>query len=77
MSDFYRPSERRVAAKEHRCIYCGETIIKGEIYKEQTGVWDCKAFRNRFHWECFEDLCECSDGEFTPYSCERPNRDPA
>lgn len=72
MSDFYRDAEWRKAAKEHRCTYCGEPVPKGEFYKEQTGVWDGKAFRNKFHSECFDALCEEGEEEFCPYSNERP-----
>lgn len=74
MSDFYRPSVVRKAAKSHRCTYCGERIAVGETYHEQTGVWDGKAFRNKFHVECFEVLCEEGEGEFTPYSGDPPER---
>ena len=72
MGDFFRPAEWRTAAKDHRCIYCGEAIAKGEIHQEQTGVWDGKAFRNKFHPECFAALCQDGEGEFTAYSEERP-----
>lgn len=75
MSDFCRDAEWRKAIKGHRCTYCGEDILKGELYQEQTGVWDGKAFRNKFHSECFDALCEDGEGEFTPYSGERPRAD--
>ena len=52
--------------------YCGESIPKGESYREQTGYWEGSAFRNRFHPECFQALCDEGEGEFTPYSEERP-----
>lgn len=74
MSDFYREPVSRKARKDHRCTYCGEAIQRGEVYSEQTGVWDGKAFRSRFHSECFEDLCD-GEGEFTPYSQDRPRKD--
>ena len=72
MADYCRAPEWRTAAKEHRCIYCGESIPKGESYREQTGYWEGSAFRNRFHAECFQALCDEGEGEFTPYSEERP-----
>ena len=75
MSDFFRTAEQRKAAKDHRCIYCGEGIQKGEVYQEQTGVWDGAAFRNKFHAECFQALCSAGEGEFTPYSENRPERE--
>lgn len=72
MGDFYREPEWKKARKAHRCTYCGEGIQKGDEHQQQTGVWDGKAFRNRFHPECFEALCDSGDEEFCPYSEERP-----
>jgi hypothetical protein len=72
MSDFCRPAEQRKAAKEHRCTYCGEGIPKGEVYQEQTGFWDGAAFRSKFHGECYQELCAEGEGEFTPFSEDRP-----
>jgi len=74
MGDFCRPSVSRKAAKEHLCISCGWRIKKGELYDEQTGYWDGKAFRNKFHAECFSALSEEGAFEFTPYSGEPPER---
>lgn len=74
MSGYFRPSVQRIARIPHRCISCGWPIARGEQYAEQTGYWDGLAFRNRFHAECFEDLCNEGDGEFTPYSGEPPER---
>lgn len=75
MSDFCRTAKQRKAAKDHRCTYCGEGIPKGEVYREQTGVWEGAAFRNTFHEECFKALCDEGEGEFTPYSETRPERE--
>lgn len=74
MANLIRPSVTRTARIAHRCICCGWPIFRGERYAEQTGYWDGKAFRNRFHAECFEDLCDSGDGEFSPYSGEPPAR---
>ena len=71
MSDFYNPHEVRKAAKAHRCTYCGEPIAVGEEYVFQKGNYDGRWYENKMHPECFEDMCE-GDGEFTPYSNERP-----
>ena len=73
MSDLIRPSVTRTARIEHRCICCGWPIARSENYVEQTGYWEGRAFRNRFHAECFDDLGE-DGGEFTPYSGEPPER---
>lgn len=74
MSDLIRPHMNRTARIEHRCISCGWPIARGEQYAEQTGYWEGKAFRNRFHAECFDDLAESGDREFSPYSGEPPER---
>ena len=71
MSDFYNPQENRIARKLHRCTYCAEPIAVGEWYVFQKGVYDGRWYENKMHPECFEDLCD-GDGEFTPYSNDRP-----
>ena len=72
MSNFYTPSIIRVSRKDHRCSYCGELIPKKSFYTFQKGNWDGSWFESKFHHECFEALCEDGDGEYTPYSNERP-----
>jgi len=72
MADFYNPHENRVARKAHQCTYCGESIDVGDGYVHQTGVYDGKWFTSKMHPECFEDMCDIGDGEYTPYSNERP-----
>jgi hypothetical protein len=74
MSGFFRKVEAKPARKAHRCEACYHTIAVGEIYKEQTGVWDGSAFRNRYHAECFDELCADGTEEFTPGSFEPPAR---
>ena len=72
MSDFYNPHENRKARKAHRCTYCAEEITVGEEYVFQKGNYDGRWYENKMHPECFEDMCDGGDGEFTPYSNERP-----
>lgn len=72
MSDFFNPSEKRKARKLHRCTYCGENISNGETYTFQKGNWDGRWFESKMHSECFDDLCENGDGEYSLYSNERP-----
>jgi hypothetical protein len=75
MSDFLRSSTSQKARKQHRCIACYGVIAQGEFYKQQTGVWDDKAFRNKFHNECYTALCEDGeDYEFSPGSFDYPER---
>ncbi len=75
MSDFYNPHEDRTARKAHRCTYCAEPIAVCEHYVHQTGVYDGKWYTNKMHPECFKELCDEGEGEFTPYSNERPKAD--
>jgi len=72
MSDFYNPPETRKARKDHRCIYCGELINKNDTYTFQKGNYEGRWFESKMHPECFDDLCEWGDGEYTPYSNTRP-----
>jgi hypothetical protein len=73
MSNLIRPSVTRTARTPHRCIVCDWPIAAGEQYVEQAGYWEGRAFRNRFHAECFEAICE-DGGEFTPGAGEPPER---
>ncbi len=67
---------QRKAAKPHRCIWCGEAILPGEVYEEQRGIFEGKHQLNRWHLECSaafsEDVAQGGDTEFIPYSYERP-----
>lgn len=71
MSDFYNAPKERRARNNHQCTYCAEDIRAGDRYTHQTGVYDGRWYENKMHPECFEDMCD-GDGEFTPYSNERP-----
>ena len=75
MSDFFSDQKVVTARKDHRCTYCGESISKGEKYTYQQGNWNGRWFESKMHNECFADLCESGDGEYTPYSNERPTKD--
>ena len=72
MSDFYNTHEHRVARKAHKCTYCAEPINTGGEYEHQTGVFKGRWFTVKMHPECWEDLVDNSDGEYTPYRSERP-----
>jgi hypothetical protein len=72
MSDFFNPATSHTCCVSRNCSYCSEQINKGDLYIRQTGVWEGSWFTNHFHPECFRDLCDSGEGEFTPYSNERP-----
>lgn len=74
MSDLVRQPIYRKARKQHQCIACYHHIIVGENYIEQTGFWEGEAFRNRYHGECWDSLCDSDEREFMPGSFEPPER---
>jgi hypothetical protein len=76
VSDFFNPPEERRARNNHQCTYCGEDIRAGDRYTYQKGNWDGRWFESKMHPECFDDMCESGDGEYTPFSNERPERNP-
>ena len=65
-----------VARKQHRCIWCGQAIPKGEKYRYTTGVYDGDMQANHWHFECSDaqqtDARETGEYEFSPYDNERP-----
>lgn len=62
------------AKKEHRCTYCGETILVGEEYARWNSV-DDSWNTSKMHHECLEDLQTEYDGDdYIPYQNERPKR---
>lgn len=77
MSDFFSESKVVTARKNHRCTYCGEGIEKGENYTYQKGNWNGRWFESKMHEECFFDLCENGDGEYTLFSNDRPTKEEA
>lgn len=74
MGDYFHPVTKPKARKAHQCIGCLTEIPKGEIHMHSTGFYDGRAFRNRFHVECWESLAEDGDFEFIPGECEPPER---
>lgn len=64
-----------VARKDHRCIWCGQKIAKGEGYMNERSVFDGDMQNHHWHPECWKDSHTNNDEpewEFTPYSYERP-----
>lgn len=72
MSDFFSPQEIRTARKLHRCSYCNEDININDKYTFQKGNYEGRWFESKMHPECFNDMCENGDGEYLPFSNERP-----
>ena len=72
MTDFYNASIIRTARKPHKCTYCAEGIAKGDEYIFQKGNYEGRWFESKMHEECFDDMRESGEGEYTPYRNERP-----
>lgn len=62
------------AAKDHRCIWCGETISKGMNHAHFAEKWDGEFQDWRMHRECYTDADDSEELEegFMPYEHERP-----
>lgn len=62
------------ARKRHRCIWCGEFILKGEIYRHERSVYDGHWQDHKWHLECAEDSQEHFryQEDFDPMTYERP-----
>ena len=63
-----------IARKEHRCIWCGQMIHKGDQYIAERSVFDGDMQNHHWHYECLTDARSGQDSEweFMPYSNERP-----
>lgn len=64
-----------VARKDHKCIWCGQKIAKGEAYMNERSVFDREMQNLHWHPECWKDSRANNDEpewEFTPYSYDRP-----
>lgn len=65
------------ARKAHRCIWCGEAIEAGEIYRRQRVIFDNQPQSNAWHTDCFDSVDHLDmDEGFSPYDNERPKRLP-
>lgn len=74
MGDHFRDMTRPKARKQHQCNACCAPIPVGEVHCQQTGHFDGRAFRNRFHAECWDALIDGGDFEFIPGDIEPPER---
>lgn len=74
MSNFFTASKTVTARKATRCSYCGEGIAAGEQYQFQKGNHDGRWFASKMHPECFDDMCENCDGEYSEYTNDRPQK---
>lgn len=70
-------SQEKRAAKQHRCDWCNEPILKGEKYRYNAGIFEGDFSVTKFHPECVKPCRkECDEyGCFELGSGKRPTRD--
>lgn len=65
-----------IAIKQHKCIWCGESINKCDSYKHEKSIYDGRFQNHHWHIECNaytqNELFNSGEEEFLPYSNERP-----
>lgn len=68
-----------IAKKQHKCIWCGQSIEPDEAYEREKSVYDGSFQNHNWHPECQEDAQQCwkdgGDQEFTAYSADRPQKE--
>jgi hypothetical protein len=74
MSDFHDTPTYPKARKQHRCAPCSHIIAVGEQYVQQTGFFEGKPYRTKYHQECWDMLSEEGIFEFTPGELDPPER---
>lgn len=53
MSDFYTEALKCICRIGCKCIWCGEEIARGDSQVSQSGRFDGRMYRNRYHPECW------------------------
>lgn len=64
------------ARKDHLCLWCGQTIPKGEIYSRWVNVFEGDFNCNKMHLECDEACLEENEDFIAPGENQRPPRNP-
>lgn len=77
MSDDFSDVRHPRAAVDHRCIWCGEMIPKGDVHAHFAGKWHGEFQDWRMHPECHEDCASdfALEEGFMPYEHKRPRID--
>ena len=70
--NFYTQPILVTARKPHKCTYCAEIIEKDENYYKWRSLDDGSWFTSKLHRECNELFNKTGDGEYPPYSEQRP-----
>lgn len=75
MSYFEISRKPTKAAKRHRCIWCGKSILPGSVYVREASKFDGDFQFHRWHPECDESAREyfaSGEEEFSAWENERP-----
>ena len=64
------------ARKDHRCIWCGQLIPKGENYIRESSIFENDFQDHKWHPECHEVAVAKVEGEFDAGCNERPKNTP-
>lgn len=54
MENYTFEDKSRKARKEHRCIWCGEMVKIGEIYRYCSFIWENGYNHQHWHLECLK-----------------------
>ena len=68
------------ARKDHQCIWCGQTILKGTVYRSERSVYDGSMQNHKWHMECDLDARSYFKGsfeeDFDAGAADRPPMEP-
>lgn len=64
-----------LSRKDHKCAWCGELIVKGQLYVFERSIYDGRYQNHRWHPECneaAEQEAKRGECEFDLYENDRP-----
>ena len=44
-----------IARKQHRCIWCYEPVVRGEVYYREASIFEGRHQNFAWHWDCYFD----------------------
>lgn len=58
MIETLQPTTETKAIKEHKCSFCSETILIGEVYSKSTHIFDGRIYDWKSHKRCDKLACD-------------------